>query len=909
MMEPFQFQSLARLAAEGDNVAIATRRIEAGGVIDFFGVVMTIHHTVLEGHRFAVRAIAPGGKLLSWGLPFGRAMRAIAPGDYVCNDSMIRALASREVTGKIPSQANFLDEIEPFVLDERSFSPAPPLELAPERRTFQGYRRGGSRGVGTRNFIVILGTTSRTASAAREIAARLQPLAGAHAGVDGIVAVSHTEGGGVEAPNNVLEIHRALSGFMLHPNVGAIVAVDFGVEPVNNRTLKHFMRSEGGGLDHVPHRFVSLQGGVKAGYAEVEEWVRGCIALVASARRTREPLAGLTIGLQCGGSDAFSGISGNPLAGSVVHEVIRNGGAGVLCETDELVGAESYMLRSVRDIDTARSLLRTIERFKDRLAWHGVTAEANPSAGNKLRGLYNIVLKSLGAAHKKDPRSRVEHVIEYGEPAPGPGFHFMNSPGNDLEGIAGQVASGCNLFLFVTGNGSITNFPFVPTIKLTTTTRRHELLIHEMDVNAGRYLDGESMEALTAETLDLVVAAASGEKTKGEIAGHSQVSIWRNWRQTDASRLPELQSRPEPAGRAVLGRDAARLATAHRPVELPQVTVKVYPRGHDTWATERVGLVFPTSLCSTQVARMAAERMNAAGLGRPQGISRFVAPQHTEGCGYGGASMHERLLRTYLGYATHPNVAAALFLEHGCEKIPNDVMRRHLESAGMETSQFGWASVQLDGGIDSALGKVGDWFERRLKIMAGPVAANGGIGLLSIAVQSVAGLDEACYESLAEFVLGAVAAGGTVLVPESDPLLMAATRLRRILGAGVAASLSHGQCSRERGLHIVATESTDFSENLAGLGACGANLAVSAVSIHPREGHPLVPVLQFDGTGGAAEGSRDYSDGLLAIDVKHDLELITGRIAGVIAGNYTTACTSLGFSHFQITRGLLGVSA
>ena len=163
-----------------------------------------------------------------------------------------------------------------------------------------------------------------------------------------------------------------------------------------------------------------------------------------------------------------------------------------------------------------------------------MTPESNPSGGNKLRGLYNITLKSLGAVHKKDPRTRIDHVIDYAQPLSAPGFYFMDSPGNDLEGIAGQVGAGCNLFLFVTGNGSITNFPFVPTLKITTTTRRHQLLVHEMDINAGRYLDGEPMEALAAEALDLVIATASGQRSRGEHAGHSQVSLWRNGgRRTD----------------------------------------------------------------------------------------------------------------------------------------------------------------------------------------------------------------------------------------------------------------------------------------------------------------------------------------------------------------------------------------
>src|SRR5690606_28307605 len=129
-----------------------------------------------------------------------------------------------------------------------------------------------------------------------------------------------------------------------------------------------------------------------------------------------EPLRELRVALQCGGSDAFSGVSGNPLAGAMVHEIVREGGIGVLCETDELAGAEAYLMRNVRDESVARALLDRIERFSERMRWHGVTPEANPSAGNKLRGLYNIALKSLGAVHKKDPRTRIEHVIDYGEP-------------------------------------------------------------------------------------------------------------------------------------------------------------------------------------------------------------------------------------------------------------------------------------------------------------------------------------------------------------------------------------------------------------------------------------------------------------------------------------------------------------
>jgi altronate dehydratase len=163
---------------------------------------------------------------------------------------------------------------------------------------------------------------------------------------------------------------------------------------------------------------------------------------VNAAGRTEEPLSELRIGLQCGGSDAFSGVSANPLVGWVSKEVVRNGGAANLAETDELIGAERYVLKNVRDAETARRFLGAVERFKERVGWHGHTAEDNPSGGNNLRGLYNISIKSIGAARKKDPEVRVDRVIEYAEPMRGGGFFFMDSPGNDLESVAGQVASG-----------------------------------------------------------------------------------------------------------------------------------------------------------------------------------------------------------------------------------------------------------------------------------------------------------------------------------------------------------------------------------------------------------------------------------------------------------------------------------
>jgi altronate dehydratase len=905
MSLPLEFHSVGRLPAPGDNVAIAIRQLEPGTMIKLGDEVRVLAHTILEGHRFAVRPIAPGEPLLSWGLPFGHAVLPIAPGDYVCNASILEALAMRQLGIALPETANFADHLIPFVLDPRALPDGRAVEAVQSTRTFSGFRRPGRRGVGTRNMIVILGTTSRTASFARQLAARLQPLARVFPGIDGIVAVAHTEGGGSGEPNNAAEVLRALAGFMVHANVGAVLAVDFGVEPITNARLHEFMVSRGYPLAEVPNAFLSIRSGLAAALAEGEAIVRRWLPTVAAETRTEQPISELRIALQCGGSDAFSGVSGNPLAGAVVHEVVRQGGIGVLCETDELSGAEAYLMKNVRDLATARALLGKIDSFRTRLHWHGVTPESNPSGGNKLRGLYNITLKSLGAVHKKDPRTRIDHVIDYAQPLDAPGFYFMDSPGNDLEGIAGQVGAGCNLFLFVTGNGSITNFPFVPTLKITTTTRRHQLLIHEMDINAGRYLDGEAMDSLAAETLDLVIATASGQRSRGEHAGHSQVSLWRDWRQTDGSHLAAIRSRSAPDGKPLeAGRDDWTISAGGAQTH----PLSLY-RAADRFATERIGLVLPTSMCSAQIARLAAERMNKTKPGGPLAFDRFVTLTHTEGCGFGGDSMYQLLQRTYRGYATHPNVSAALLLEHGCEKIPNDAMRRQFENLGMPLERFGWASVQLDGGIDKSLAKVEAWFARAAESAPTVPRTAADLGGLAVGVLSASSVERDAAITFARVAQAVLAAGGTVLLPEGDALL-AEPEFRRLLLGNVAprATLAYGQPFSNSGLHIVSTESDHWVENITALGGCGAHIILGLIGDTVQQGHPMLPVLQAARPGSLSDSALNDVDFVLTPAAEADAGALLRLVADVATGDLTPAANAGGFVDFQLSRGLLGVS-
>jgi altronate dehydratase len=422
---------VARLPEPADNVAIATRSLEAGLCLQHGDYRLVLDRPILEGHRFATERIAPGELLTSWHLPFGKAIRLIEPGAYVCNRTMLKELSIRRLNFELPSEPNFEDFRQLYQLNPERFQPAQQVPRHERPGTFLGFARGEGRGIGTRNYIAVMGTSSRTASYARALAEKFRAHPAAH--FDGVVAIAHTEGGGSTRPNNFELTLRTLAGFMVHPNIGAILAVAEGNEPINNERLLEYLNQHRYPIQTLPHRFMRLQQGFEASLAQGEAIVRSWIDRVSAMRRTTQPLSGLNIGLQCGGSDAFSGVSANPLVGWISKELVRHGGSANLAETPELIGAETYVLQNVRDLKTARMFLDQLERFQQWAAWHGHSAEGNPSGGNLYRGLYNIVIKSIGAARKKDPQVRLDYCIEFGQPMTEPGFCFMDSPGNDLE--------------------------------------------------------------------------------------------------------------------------------------------------------------------------------------------------------------------------------------------------------------------------------------------------------------------------------------------------------------------------------------------------------------------------------------------------------------------------------------------
>jgi altronate dehydratase len=898
MTNPEPLESVARLPAPSDNAAIVLRTLPGGTRIAHAGSQIVLDSTVLLGHRFAIRPLDIGDQLFSWGLPFGVTVRPIAAGDYLCNAAMLEALSGRPLPFELPRAPNFKDLDGAYRLDEGRFRPGRQVPLVADPRTFAGYRRSPARGVGTRNTILLLGVTSRVAGFVRALEARLRGLADGVANLDGIVAVAHTEGAGPEPLNNSELLLRTLAGFMVHPNVGAVLCVDDGAGPITSDSLREYLRAHDYPLDDVRHHFWNLSGNFEADLERGEALVREWLEPVSAMARTPEPLAALNVALQCGGSDAFSGISANPLAAAVAKQVVANGGAANLAETTELIGAEAYLLANVRDLETARASLGFIERFKVLMAWHGVTGEGNLSGGNRYRGLYNIVLKSIGAAIKRDPDVRLDYAVDYAERMRQPGFYFMNTPGNDLESIAGQVAGGSNLIIFTTGNGSITNFPFVPTIKVMTTTTRYQLLQHEMDVNAGAFLDGTPLDALAEAMFELAVGVASGARSKGELAGHSQVSIWRNWRQTGSTPVEQVLALPEPDGRGLpIRRDD--LVDSH--FQIPML------RQDGRLSADRVGLVLPTSLCAGQVARLAAARLDQLALGREQGLSRYVALVHTEGCGSAGHSTGALYNRTLLGYMAHGLVGAGLFLEHGCERTHNDFMRRQLEARGLDPTRFGWASVQLDGGIDSVLEKIEAWFRQALAAAEPPRLEAAGLEALKLGLLSSNPLPPDLGRALARLTRSIVAAGGTVVVPQSASLLQSPAYLAGTLqSALVAPSLAYGQMAPAPGFHVMETPSGHWVETLTGLGATGVEVLLACPGERPAQGHPLIPMLQVAAPKSA--GARDGFDSILSGEPDSWAEQLMSQVVAVASRRYVPKRFAQGDVDFQMTRGLLGLT-
>ncbi len=475
-----------------DNVVIAARPLEVGETVE----EVTTTALIPRGHKVATRRIAAGEPVTKYAQTIGYALEEILPGQHV----HVHNLEFRN-TGHDYQ----------FCVDARGPAPG-------QGRTFQGYRRASGR-VGTRNYIGLLTSVNCSATAARMIADAFGPEEmAAYPNVDGVAAFVHGTGCGMAGSGEgFAALQRVLWGYARHPNFAGVIMVGLGCEVNQIDFLLEAYGIERGPLFQTMNiqDVAGLRRTVEAGIAKVREM----LPHANEARRETCPASELTLALQCGGSDAFSGITANPALGHAVDLLVAEGGTGVLAETPEIYGAEHLLTRRAADEATGRKLADLILWWEDYTARNQGSMDNNPSPGNKRGGLTTILEKSLGAAAKGGTLA-LNGVYKYAEPIDRKGFVFMDSPGYDPCSVTGEIASGCNMVAFTTGRGSAFGSKPAPTIKIATNTDLARRMPEDMDVNAGRILtEGATVQQVGQEIFDLLLDVASGRKSLSEAQG------------------------------------------------------------------------------------------------------------------------------------------------------------------------------------------------------------------------------------------------------------------------------------------------------------------------------------------------------------------------------------------------------
>lgn len=472
-----------------DNVATAIRPLAAGDQ----GACQPIP----RGHKMAMAAIARGAPVRKYAQIIGFAAEDIPAGAHVHTHNL---------------EFRNVDATYQFATNLRPVAPV----AVPD--TFMGYRRANGR-VGTRNYIAILTSVNCSATAARKIAQHFTPERLAdYPNVDGVVAFVHGTGCAMGGDGTGFELlQRVLWGYARNPNVGGVVMAGLGCEGMQIDWLLEAYGIKPGPLFQTMN--IQDVGGlartVERGIAQIE----AMLPLVNAARREPCPASELMVALQCGGSDAMSGITANPALGYACDLLVAQGGTGVLAETPEVYGAEHLLTARAVNREVGERLIGLIRWWEDYTARAGGSMDNNPSPGNKKGGLTTILEKSLGAA-AKGGTTPLTGVYKYAEPVTARGFTFMDSPGYDPASVTGQIASGCTLVTFTTGRGSAFGSKPSPTIKVATNTEMFSRMTDDMDVNAGRILtDGASVEAVGREIYQMWLRVASGEKTKSEAQG------------------------------------------------------------------------------------------------------------------------------------------------------------------------------------------------------------------------------------------------------------------------------------------------------------------------------------------------------------------------------------------------------
>ncbi|HEY8717496.1 altronate dehydratase family protein [Pengzhenrongella sp.] len=492
---PVALAECALLLRPDDDVAVTTRELPAGTRVLLTTGEIVLADGVPRSHKLAVRDVASGEPVHKYGQSIGRATADITAGDHVHSHNL-----GMDTTARVHEFAAVHNELA---------APTGPV------RTFEGYHRANGK-VGTRNFVGVLTSVNCSASTAKMVAGQFSGMAlDAFENVDGVVALTHQSGCGLvpgsEGANMLL---RTLRGYAAHPNFGGLLVVGLGCEMVPVRSLVD-------GLD-LPSdtivRMLTIQdtGGVRATVRAGVELVKEMLPELDARRRAPAPISELVLGLNCGGSDGYSGITANPALGHASDRLIAAGGTSILAETPEVFGAEHLLTRRAVSEPVGRKLLERIDWWQDYAVAGGGTLDNNPSPGNKAGGLTTILEKSLGAVAKAG-QADLAAVYEYAEPVTERGLVFMDTPGYDPVSVTGIVAGGATVVCFTTGRGSVLGCRPTPSIKLATNTEMYERMTEDMDLNCGRIVDGTaSLVDVGDEIFELIIAVASGARTVSE---------------------------------------------------------------------------------------------------------------------------------------------------------------------------------------------------------------------------------------------------------------------------------------------------------------------------------------------------------------------------------------------------------
>ena len=487
--------NLSIVLHENDNVAIAIEDIPKGAITQ----KIKVKDHIPQGHKISLKKINKGKEIIKYDQTIGVSKENILSGSHVHTENI-----------------QFL-----FSNHDYEFSTSiklPNFAPAITRPSFKGFKRQNGQ-VGTRNYIGVLTSVNCSATAAKNIASFFdQKKLRKYPNIDGVVSFTHGTGCGMPSSGEGFEaLQRVLMGYIQHPNLAGVLLIGLGCEANQISFLLDTYQ-----LNEKPFfQTITIQeaGGLRQTIDQGIRLIEEMLPKINRFERSPQSIEHISLALQCGGSDAWSGVTANPALGYTADLLIKNGGTVLLAETPEIYGAEHLLTRRAIDQSVGKKLLERIDWWQDYVLRNKGSLNNNPTPGNKEGGLSTILEKSLGAAAKGGTTPLMD-VLLYAERLTGKGFLFMDSPGYDPASVTGQIASGCNLVAFTTGRGSAFGSKPAPAIKICSNTKVYNYMTDDMDINAGKIVTNNvSIEEVGSEIFDILIEIASGEKSKSEKQG------------------------------------------------------------------------------------------------------------------------------------------------------------------------------------------------------------------------------------------------------------------------------------------------------------------------------------------------------------------------------------------------------